>query len=360
MKAESRSIVFVSETFEPVCGWGTVARSLATEASRSGWNVICIASDNSGSPNTPALFSVHDPLLRKIRLACRFWLWVWFRAPRQSPVHIITEPHAWLAVGLFGVSVTATLHGTYANPQAHGGLFAPQLFRLGMRRATHVVAVSNLTARIAKESGGTDACVIQNGIDARITVLPRAAIAFASDATFRFLSVGGRKPRKGFLELIHGFARFHERHPSSVLAIVGDESSPNYTTQLREAITTYGLMNCVQLVGKVTDMELRGWYAWSTVFALTPQSGLAFEGFGLVYLEANAFGKPVVGVVGTGGEDAIRPGETGILVASLMPEAICQGLEDATNIPDSFFAEWVNVHAWSTVFTKYERLYRSA
>ena len=40
-------------------------------------------------------------------------------------------------------------------------------------------------------------------------------------------------------------------------------------------------------------------------------SGGAFEGFGLTYLEANAYGKPVVGTLDCGAEDAIDDGDNG-------------------------------------------------
>ena len=45
-----------------------------------------------------------------------------------------------------------------------------------------------------------------------------------------------------------------------------------------------------------------------------PGTGAAGEGFGIVYLEAGAYGKPVVaGNVG-GAVDAVRDGESGLLV----------------------------------------------
>jgi glycosyltransferase involved in cell wall biosynthesis len=70
-----------------------------------------------------------------------------------------------------------------------------------------------------------------------------------------------------------------------------------------------------QFLGAVSDKELSRCYREATIFVLTPQEEkLNFEGFGLVYLEAGAYGLPVVGTRTGGVPDAIRDGETGILV----------------------------------------------
>ncbi|MCX6796614.1 MAG: glycosyltransferase family 4 protein, partial [Candidatus Falkowbacteria bacterium] len=51
------------------------------------------------------------------------------------------------------------------------------------------------------------------------------------------------------------------------------------------------------------------------IFLLTPINITDnVEGFGLVYLEAAVFGKPAIGSWGSGAEDAIVDGQTGILV----------------------------------------------
>ena len=55
-------------------------------------------------------------------------------------------------------------------------------------------------------------------------------------------------------------------------------------------------------------------------------SGGAFEGFGLTYLEANAYGKPVVGTLDCGAEDAIDDGDNGYLVPQRDPNAVAEAL----------------------------------
>ena len=50
------------------------------------------------------------------------------------------------------------------------------------------------------------------------------------------------------------------------------------------------------------------------------------EGFGLVFLEANACAKPVIGATTGGIPDAIRDGETGLLVPPDAPDALCDAV----------------------------------
>ena len=66
----------------------------------------------------------------------------------------------------------------------------------------------------------------------------------------------------------------------------------------------------VHFVSKFSYAELASCYAACDVFAL-PSSG---EGFGLVYLEAMAFGKPVIGGAHGGAPEVIQDGLTGYLV----------------------------------------------
>jgi phosphatidylinositol alpha-1,6-mannosyltransferase len=73
----------------------------------------------------------------------------------------------------------------------------------------------------------------------------------------------------------------------------------------------------VIFTGKLPDADLAEIYALSDVFAMPSREQLdkcSVEGFGLVFLEANACGKAVVGGRSGGIPDAIEDGVTGFLV----------------------------------------------
>jgi phosphatidylinositol alpha-1,6-mannosyltransferase len=72
----------------------------------------------------------------------------------------------------------------------------------------------------------------------------------------------------------------------------------------------------VRFLGRVPDDELLATYGAADLFVLAAREERPdVEGFGLVYLEANACGKAVVGTTSGGVPDAVVPGKTGLLVA---------------------------------------------
>jgi phosphatidylinositol alpha-1,6-mannosyltransferase len=73
----------------------------------------------------------------------------------------------------------------------------------------------------------------------------------------------------------------------------------------------------VEFMGKLPDSDLADFYACADVFALCCRSrwwGLEEEGFGIVLVEAAAAGVPCVTVDSGGAGEAVKHGESGIVV----------------------------------------------
>ncbi len=80
--------------------------------------------------------------------------------------------------------------------------------------------------------------------------------------------------------------------------------------------------------GAVADDTLAGIYAQAHLFALAPSSdGADIEGFGIVFLEAQAHGIPVVASRAGGVPEAVSDGISGILVPPHDPQAVADALE---------------------------------
>src|SRR5205823_13333779 len=73
-----------------------------------------------------------------------------------------------------------------------------------------------------------------------------------------------------------------------------------------------GVARYVHFMGGVSEAELRGLYKRCSLFVMPSRK----EGFGIVFLEAMAYGKPVVGGAHGGTPSVVRDGETGLLVES--------------------------------------------
>ena len=86
---------------------------------------------------------------------------------------------------------------------------------------------------------------------------------------------------------------------------------------IRDEVASHGFQQNVQLLGHVERRELVKLYHACDVFVLpaTEVEG-DFEGFGIVLLEANAAGKPVVSTKVGGIPDVVEDGRSGVLVGA--------------------------------------------
>jgi phosphatidyl-myo-inositol dimannoside synthase len=120
--------------------------------------------------------------------------------------------------------------------------------------------------------------------------------------------------RKGQDQLIRGLADLRSRVPDARLLVVGGGPHLGAMTRLAEEI---GVGDHVTFTGEVPGEELPAHFAAGDVFAMPCRErigGLEVEAFGIVFIQAQAIGRPVVaGDVG-GVPDALLDGVTGVLV----------------------------------------------
>lgn len=119
----------------------------------------------------------------------------------------------------------------------------------------------------------------------------------------------GEERYKGHEQLLAVWPEVRRRFPSARLDIVGDGSAAE---SLQRDAERRGLIQsgAVKLWGIVPDAELGDFYRRCSVFAM-PSRG---EGFGLVYLEAMAFGKPCIASLDDAAPEVVLDEQTGLLV----------------------------------------------
>lgn len=144
------------------------------------------------------------------------------------------------------------------------------------------------------------------------------------------LTVGALQKRKGQDMMIRALPAIRARCRDVLYAIVGEGWERPYLDQL---VAEHGVGDIVQFRGVPADTELIECYQQCDLFALpNRQVGWDFEGFGIVLLEAQACGKPVIAGMSGGTSETIEPSETGLLVSCQTPEplvdAVC-GILDA-------------------------------
>jgi len=145
------------------------------------------------------------------------------------------------------------------------------------------------------------------------------------------LTVAVLSPIKDIETLIAAFEGVHEKFPEFKLMVVGDGPS---LEDLRFKISSYArgsgrtqydlrLENYIILKGKLSLDEVKEVMKNCYVFALPSLS----EGFGRVFIEAMALGKPVIGTTVGGVPEIIHEGENGFLIEPKNSKVLSEKLE---------------------------------
>lgn len=116
-----------------------------------------------------------------------------------------------------------------------------------------------------------------------------------------------REKYKGYDRIIKILPKIMTKVPK-IKYIIGGKGNDIY--RIKKLINKLGLQNKVIITGFIPEEELVDYYNLCDVFAM-PSKG---EGFGIVFLEALACGKPVIAGNKDGSVDALLNGELGILV----------------------------------------------
>ncbi len=124
----------------------------------------------------------------------------------------------------------------------------------------------------------------------------------------RLIFVGNQIPRKGLHVLLDALAALPG--PDWRLTVVGGpELDPPYARAIRGRIAALGLSDKVKMLGTLPPEELAGRLRESHLLAVPS----AYEGFGIVYLEAMRFGLPVIASAAGGAREIVSHGVNGFL-----------------------------------------------
>ncbi len=210
-----------------------------------------------------------------------------------------------------------------------------------LRNADQVIANSDATARIATRLGAAPerTVTIHPGVDTTIYHPdPKAGARIRRRHGLEdrkvILTLGRLVPRKGQDLVIRALPAVLEAVPEAVYLIVGDGPDRQRLEALAGEV---GVADRVIFAGRVPDEEVVAYYNCADVMAMPsreePETG-DVEGFGIVFLEANACGKPVVGGRSGGVVDAVADGVSGFLVDPHDPADLASRLIALLQDPD--------------------------
>jgi len=250
---------------------------------------------------------------------------------------------------------------------------APVL-RWAYRQANTLVAISSYTAReIKQQVSKVDIKIVPLGINFEYFASMEykyLSSVLKLDLTKNYqlyiLSVGRLKPRKGYDVSLRVFARLAADYPDLRYVIIGSGLGGDYHRRLQQLAVELRIADEVIFKENVSDDELAAWYRQAELFLLLPQNvNYDVEGFGLVFLEAAAFGLPVIGASNSGAEDAIWDGQNGFLVKPDDVSAVTARAEeilDNRTLRQKFSANsliFAKKMSWEHTISEYVELYKT-
>lgn len=312
---------FLTPELDPGYGWARYGLDLARELSDQGIEIVALTQPGAQIPAGAAswLADVRPvlPLLvpRTDNFLTRSILGLLLIRRALSDcdlLHVIAEPYAPLGAFAAGSRpLVITAHGTYVPQTIRRRLVGP-IYRWAYQRA-HLIAVSHYTAgQVQDVLPHARLSVIHNGV--QVKQFQRTGTKPEKRGP-TVLATGGVKARKGSHLLVAAMALVREQVPDVQLIITGRQDSSDYLAEIELQIVESDLTNHVHLPGIISEDDLLGWYQHADLFVMPALNvGDKFEGFGLVFLEASACGLPVIGTTGSGVEEAVLDGQTGLLV----------------------------------------------
>lgn len=252
------------------------------------------------------------------------WLALRHRGMLFITTHANYAKALYLAKRLFGSRYWVVAHGLEVWNVEPGWL------QQALRHADAIAAVSHYTRqRLLKEQALSpqQIGVLPNTFDpSRFQIQPKPAYLLErhgltpeQPVILTVCRLGKSETYKGYDLILRRLPQIRQQLPTVHYVLVGKGDD---TPRIQQLIRELKLEEHVTLTGFVADEELPAYYSLCDVFAM-PSTG---EGFGIVYLEALACGKPVLAGNQDGAVDPLLSGELGCLVNPHDPDEIADRL----------------------------------
>lgn len=241
--------------------------------------------------------------------------------------------------------------------------FVYPLFKMIFKKADHIQTISNYLADFAKSMKGKNITVIPNGVDVQnftkeFTEEEKSKIKEKlniKNSDVVLITTSRLVLKNGVKDVIKAVSILPLNYKFLILG-EGD-----LRAELETLVGSLSLNERVKFLGFVSHDQIPLYFSVSDVFIRTSLS----EGLGNSFLEAMAFGLPVVATPVGGILDFLKDGETGILVKPEDTLSIKEGilrLEDENlknSIKDDAKELVLNKYNWETISKDFDNLFEN-
>lgn len=345
-------LLVLTELFLPTRG-GTAVWAAEVYKRLGGKNIHIVTAD---VPGADAIDATHPNCIHRLNLQRVAWLrpeslamYVRFFAKalllalryRFDAIHAFRAlPEGavgWAVARLIRKPVVIYAHGEELTTWGYGGKY--KAMRFALRHADRVIANSEHTRdtllamgidadRITIIYPGVDIAVFRPGLDG---VGLRESLGIRADEKLVF-SVGRLSRRKGFDQMVRAVAQLRAEGIPLRYVIAGIGEDAGYLDGL---VADLQLHDGVHRVGAVNAVDLPRWLNACDLFAM-PNREIDGdnEGFGMVFIEAAACGKPSLAGEAGGTGAAVLQDITGLRIDGSQTLAVVNGLRRLLTNPE--------------------------
>jgi glycosyltransferase involved in cell wall biosynthesis len=371
-------ILVIAQDVNPVDGWGTIARNTVVGLQARGHTVSVLLHDDSSAQMCSSMTGLPDataPLSPRSWLTTSMVIRKAIKKFQPDVIHFAVEPYALVMPLLRFVMPlppwVIVMLGTYTVQPLYLRNTKWLMKRVYQQCYSFPVCSEYTKSRYLQAIEETCGASLRKEVEAKSPLFrlgittPQNHHVKKEDATKRILFAGGVKPRKGVLDLIKGISAYRKvsQIPFHVDVIGTLNEKSDYTKSIRNEIEEGGLAGMVTLHGHVDREVLEQSYANADVFImLSKPDGLHFEGFGVVFLEANILGIPTIGPNGSGCKEAVDDGVSGYIVDPEDPQGIAEKLQlvlEEETIDQKHCIVWAQKHSVDSQVESYEEIYKA-
>lgn len=252
-----------------------------------------------------------------------YYLWKTVRANKIEHIlvgHILPlGTVAYLFTKIFKPSYSVVLHGmdiNYALKTERKKKLAKKI----LNNAKNVICANSYAAGMARRMVRDEAKIVvvnpgvENKAERDEKLIGEIKERYDLDGKFVLLSIGRLVKRKGFDKVIESLPDIFNVVPNLRYFIAGSGPEEEYLkSKAGELFDSF--KDRVVFLGKISEEEKWAWLETCDTFIMPARNiDGDIEGFGIVYLEANLCGKPVIAGDSGGVRDAVRHEGNGLLV----------------------------------------------
>src|SRR3990167_4527740 len=228
-------------------------------------------------------------------------------------------------------------------PYIVGTFFEPFIFKVIYKKIQFMTVSESTKVDLSGWSiPKRNITVIHNGMDSTYALKKMPEKSIKKTVTY----LGALSEDKGVFDTVYAFSEIIRKDEDWQLWIVG-KSSVDIDRRLKELVNNLNIKNKVKLWGFVSDKRKFELLAQSS-YLINPSIR---EGWGLVNIEANSVGVPVIGYNVPGMRDSVIDGKTGVLVESgnyrLIAENVLKLFKDQS-VYETYSA---NCRKWAAKFS---------